>query len=327
MSLLQCFGPVPFRTHRAAVRQTDGVSGSTGSAYPAPDLLSAVSQAYELTAPLRAQRLSGGYANDVFLLDGARPVVLHVKHPPLDLESLSWEHHLQQLLVVQLPEVPAPLPARDGRTFLLHQQRPVWLTPYVPGVPAGLIDRRAVAAALGRVHSIQIDVPVRPGHQRLSDLPIPPIRQMPAAFDSWLPLIAEARSYALEVISHIAKTRSVAVGVTHNDIFPGNVLVEDGQVTALLDWEEADIDWLVWDLASSIGPFCSTSDGALDDSATKDFVNSYRAAGGPVPPEEDDLIVPLMRIKRILEVLRAPTDRHPRWDYQLANLHSYQLLD
>ncbi|HJV14885.1 MAG TPA: phosphotransferase, partial [Propionibacteriaceae bacterium] len=273
------------------------MSGSADSASVAPDLLSAVSQAYELTAPLRVQRLSGGYANDVFLLDGAQPVVLHIKHPPLDLESLSWEHQLQQLLGVQLPEVPAPLPARDGRTFLLHQQRPVWLTPYVSGVPAGLADRRAVAAGLGRLHSIRIDVPARPGHQRLSDLPIPPIRQMPAAFDSWLPLIAQARSDALEVISHIAKTRSVAVGVTHNDIFPGNVLVENAQLTALLDWEEADIDWLVWDLASSIGPFCSTSDGALDGSATQDFIDSYRAAGGRVPIEEDDLIIPLMRIK------------------------------
>jgi hypothetical protein len=45
-----------------------------------------------------------------------------------------------------------------------------------------------------------------------------------------------------------------------------------------------------------------------------------------VPPEEDDLIVPLLRVKRILEVLRAPTDRHPRWEYQLENLRAYQVL-
>jgi hypothetical protein len=56
------------------------------------------------------------------------------------------------------------------------------------------------------------------------------------------------------------------------------------------------------------------------------FVDSYRASGGSVSPEEDDLIVPLVRVKRILEVLRAPTDRHPRWDYQLANLRAYQRI-
>jgi Ser/Thr protein kinase RdoA (MazF antagonist) len=149
---------------------------------------------------------------------------------------------------------------------------------------------------------------------------------MPPAFDSWLPLIADARTETVELISRTAGTRSVTVGVTHNDIFPGNVLVHDGQVTALLDWEEADVDWLVWDLASSIVPFCSTAEGDLDRYAAQEFLDSYRAASGRVPPEEDDLILPLLRVKRILEVLRAPTDRHPRWDDQLANLQAYQVL-
>jgi Ser/Thr protein kinase RdoA (MazF antagonist) len=302
------------------------VSGSADADSPAPDLLSAVVQAYGLILPLRTRRLTGGYANDVFLLDGERPVVLHVKHPPVDLDSLVWEHHLLQLLGRRLPDVLAPVPTPDGGTFLLHQQRPVWLTPYVPGVPAGPADRRAVAAALGRLHSIRLDIPPRPGHLRLPDLPIPQLRQMPSAFDSWLRLITQARSEALELISVIAKTRSLTIGVTHNDIFPGNVLVEHGHVAALLDWEEADLDWLVWDLATSIGPFCSTSDGALDVSATEEFIDSYRGAGGRVPPDEDDVVIPLLRVKRILEVLRAPNDRHPRWDYQLANLRAYQLL-
>ena len=118
---------------------------------------------------------------------------------------------------------------------------------------------------------------------RLSDLAIPPIRQLPPEFDRWLPLIAHARCEIVELITQNARTRSLSVGVTHNDIFPGNVLVQDGQVTALLDWEEADIDWLVWDLASSIWPFCSTAGGELDRNAMEDFLDSYRAAGGRTP--------------------------------------------
>jgi len=45
-----------------------------------------------------------------------------------------------------------------------------------------------------------------------------------------------------------------------------------------------------------------------------------------MPGDDDDLILPLVRPKRILEVLRAPTDRQPRWDLQLANLEAYQAL-
>jgi len=302
------------------------VSGSADTADPAANLLSAVAQAYGVTAPFHAKRLSGGYANDVFLLDGDRPVVLHVKHPPVDLNSLTWEHQLTAIGSRVAGFHPRKTTTQDGRTFFLHQERPVWLTPYVPGVPATPSDRRAVAAALGSLHSIKIDITARPGHPRLSDLPIPQISQMPAAFDGWLPLIRRARDEALELITEIGRTRSVVAGVTHNDIFPGNVLVDDGHVTSLLDWEEADVDWQVWDLASSIGPFCSTTDGALDGKAAEEYIDSYRAAGGQIPPNEDDLIVPLVRVKRILEVLRAPTDRHPQWDYQLANLKAYQLL-
>jgi homoserine kinase type II len=223
----------------------------------------------------------GGYANDVFLIQGERPVVLHVKHPPLQLASLSWEHHLLELLSALLPEVPAPFADRGQANFLLHNKQPVWLTPFIPGHQADPgVDRRAVAAALGRLHAIQIDVPPRPARLRLSDLPIPPMRQMPPAFDSWLPLIAQARSEAIHLIKVIARTRSVTVGVTHNDIFPGNVLVHERRVTALLDWEEADLDWLVWDLASSIEPFCATPEGELDSRAMEAFVDRYRASGG-----------------------------------------------
>ena len=308
-------------------RDTGQVSPAADPAEPGADLLEAVAEAYGLQTPISAERLTGGFANDVFLLTDDPPVVLHIKHPPLDLQSLSWEHELLALLRAHLPEIPAPMRTLGGRTFLLHEERPVWLTPYVPGEPAEQADRRAVAAALGRLHAVQLEVEPRPGHPRLRDLPIPPLRPMPPAFDSWLPLIATARTETIELISRIATTRQATVGITHNDIFPGNVLVHDGHVTGLLDWEEADLDWLVWDLASSILPFCSTAGGDLDTSATQGFLDTYRAASGRVQPEEDDLIVPLLRVKRILEVLRAPTDRHPRWDYQLENLRAYQLLD
>jgi Ser/Thr protein kinase RdoA (MazF antagonist) len=309
-----------------APRDTDTVSLGPDTAGPAADLLQTVAQAYGLRTPILAERLTGGYANDVFLLKGDPSVVLHVKHPPLDLQSLSWEHRLLEQLQSHLPEIPAPMPSRDGRTFLIHKNRPVWLTPYVQGQRAGSADRRAVAAALGRLHAVQLDLEPRPGHARLSDLPFPPLREMPPAFDSWLPLIAHARTESIELISRLANAGGITVGVTHNDIFPGNVLIHDGKVSALLDWEEADRDWLVWDLASSLSWFCTTGDGAFSTIALRDFVDAYRAASGRVSPEEDHLIVPLLRVKRILEVLRAPTDRHPQWHYQLGNLHAYQAL-
>jgi hypothetical protein len=33
-----------------------------------------------------------------------------------------------------------------------------------------------------------------------------------------------------------------------------------------------------------------------------------------------------MRVKRIQELLRAPTDREPRWDHQRQNLRAVRIL-
>jgi Ser/Thr protein kinase RdoA (MazF antagonist) len=300
------------------------VTARSGTAGPSSDLLRAVQQRYGLDGLIGARRLTGGYANDVFLLEADPPIVLHVKPPPADAESLAWEHRLLRHLAELLQEVPAPLTARDGLTFFWHEGQPAWLTPYMAGSPAEPADRRAVAAALGRLHAVKIDIPVRPGHHRIRELPVPPVRAMPPDFEPWLPLVAHARTEMIRLISQIDRSRTVVTGVTHNDIFPGNVLVHDGRVTALLDWEEADIDWLVWDLACGIWPFCDAEDDVR--AAVSECLVAYRDAGGLVPPAEDDLIIPLIRAKRILEVLRAPTDRHPRWDLQLANLRAYQRL-
>lgn len=73
-----------------------------------------------------------------------------------------------------------------------------------------------------------------------------------------------------------------------------------------------------WDLAAGVWEF------ARDDPAP--FLATYREAGGTVPAEEDALLHPLIGVKRILEVLRAPTDRHVDWAYQLRNLEAAERL-
>jgi Ser/Thr protein kinase RdoA (MazF antagonist) len=286
-------------------------------------LLPEVRRRYGLCGRLTARRLTGGFANDVFRLDGRRaPTVLHIKHPPANADSIDWEHRLLAVVSVHLPVALPPVTALDGSTWFWHRGRPVWLVPWALGGPAGQADRRAVAASLGRLHACPVQLSARPGHDRLLKLPLPPLRELPAAFGPWLTLIARARAELAEFIGWLERERRPVTGLTHNDIFEGNVLVHQGRLSAVLDWEEADVDWLVWDLASSLWPFCADGD-RLDQDAVTEFLHSYRAAGGPVPPDEDDLIVPLIRTKRILEVLRAPTDRHPQWDLQLANLRAY----
>jgi hypothetical protein len=147
---------------------------------PPEELLAEVTERYGTSYSITARRLTGGYANDVFRLDGAGPpTVLHVKHPPADGDVAR-----------------------------------------APGGPAGPVDRNAVAKMLGRLHSWSGKVSSRPNHARLLHLPLPPVRQLPAALAPWQNAIVTARAELTTFVKWLERERRPVTGITHNDISP-----------------------------------------------------------------------------------------------------------
>jgi Ser/Thr protein kinase RdoA (MazF antagonist) len=279
------------------------------------ELAPIVEQRYGLGPITVRERLEGGYANDVFLVEAAGSAhVLRVKHPPVIPESLAWEHRL--VMCLDLETVPKPIAARDGSTFFVHDGRAVSVMPYAPGRPAERTDARAVAIALGRFHAAAalLHLPQRPAVPPLAGITWPPAR-LPAHLAGELPALEAAREWAIQW------TRSIDAPTTpiHGDFFPGNVLVDRGRVTALLDWEEARLDWPAIDLAAGVWHFARSDREAADR-----FVATYVEAGGA--ESDRAVLTPLIRAKRVLEVLRAPTDRYVDWDYQSDNLRAIELL-
>jgi homoserine kinase type II len=298
-----------------------------------PDgLLDELERRYALGSVDEVERLTGGYANDVFSLRAGRSsVVLRMKYPPIDPASIRWEHDVLRLLADRVAEVPAPVPARDGTTFFRHGRFAVWLLPHLPGGPARGDDREhanAAARLLARFHAagVDLDLAPRPNHPRLRDLPFPEAGGLPPNLGEWLPRLRQLRAEAIEVVTDLAKSgRVLTTGLVHGDVFPGNVLIDRDRATGLLDWEEVDVDWQAYDLAVAAWYFARTG-AELDETALLRFVAAYRDAGGPVPPGEDDLLVPFIRVKRVLEILRAPSDRHVDWEEQRVNLVAAERL-
>jgi Ser/Thr protein kinase RdoA (MazF antagonist) len=296
-------------------------------------LLRALEERYGLDGLAVGERLPGGYANDIFRLEGSSgPLVVRLQHQPLQPERLRWEHDVVRRLAEEMPEVPAPLAARDGTTFFVHDRFAVWLLPFVEGAPGRDGDRRErveAAALLGRLHRVgrELDVPRWRGQKRLADLAWP---ETAAGYAG--PLagreeeVAAARSWAVAFVAETDAARGPSCGLVHGDYFPGNVLFRDGRAVALLDWEELAVDWTAYDLASGLWEFRTDASGEVDPEAIGEFVAAYRDAGGTVPPDEDDLLVPLIRVKRIVEVLRMPTDRHVDLDYHARNLDAFWSL-
>ena len=218
--------------------------------------------------------------------------------------------------------------ARDGATWFPAGETVAWLMPLLPGAsadPARAEDRDAAAAARAAARRrAALDLPPHPRLQPLPRMRWPP-PAAPQPLAEWASEIAEMRERAMASVRRIAAERRPREGFIHGDFFPGNVLLAAGETTGIIDWEEAHTDWLSWDLAKALGTFCFAAD-ELDTAAAHRFLTTYREAGGTAPREEEDMLVPLMRIKRILEVLRAPTDREPRWQHQRHNLRALQHL-
>jgi Ser/Thr protein kinase RdoA (MazF antagonist) len=285
------------------------------------ELLPAVEERYGLGPVAVRGPLRGGYANDVLRLEAAgKPYVLRVKHPPIVAEGIAWEHDLVGRLAELIAIVPAPLPARDGSTFFLHDRFAVSLLPFVEGRTAEQDDDLAVARALGRLHgaAASLSRSQRPALAPLAQIEWP-VARLPSRLAAWVSKLEAARDWAIRWTSELA----AATAPIHGDFFPGNVLVADGRVTAVLDWEEARVDWPAIDLAAGVWHFPPRG-GELDRDLARRFVATYRDAGGL--PVDDTLLLPLIRVKRVLEVLRAPTDRHVDWEYQLDNLRAVDRL-
>lgn len=301
---------------------------ATGSRLTAPPagLLAAVEERYDGAPFALARRLEGGWANDVFLLEAAAgPAVLRVKYPPSDPASIAWEHALTARLARDLPEVVAPVAARDGSTFFFHGADAVWLVPYVDGESAGYEHAHAAAQLLGRLHALTARLSVTPqrGPAGLAQLRSLDPGRLPSHLRT---RVQPMHDEALELLQEL-ETRNLLHGVVHGDFFRGNLLVREEEIVALIDWEEAHVGSLVSELANGVWEF--TKSKATDDFDREEgarFIDAYREAGGPVPREEEELIVPLIRAKRVLELLRAPDDRHVDWDYQAHNLRSAENL-
>ena len=293
-------------------------------------LLDSLAAAYALGDIELVESLPVGYSSDVYLVRaGGRRLVLRLQKLRAGVESLAWEHALLAALAELLPAVSSPLRTSDGATFLVDDARALSLLPYVGGRPARVDhpgDRAEAARLLGRLHAASgaLALPTRPAHPRLRDLPFPEVGAYPPNIARTR--VSELRGQAVEAVRTLS-ARRLTTGLVHGDYFPANVLVRNHRAAGLLDWEEADVDWQAYELACAAWSFTvpETRD-ELDREAFADFVGRYRDAGGTVPSQEDDVLVQLVRVKRILEVLRAPSDRRVDSDYQLQNVRAAEKL-
>ena len=197
--------------------------------------------------PRAMTRLTGGVSADVYRLDLDGPdslprsVVLRIHRENHFGHDAALEFAILKALETSDLPVAAPIgvdPAGDMLGW------PCLLIDYVEGstaIPEEEAARRidGIANALARIHAVP-----------LSGLPPLPARvdPLPELYD-FLDDPSEAADWRAR-LSHLTNTRYTGPpALLHGDLWPENILWKDGEIAAILDWEDSAIGDPVSDVA------------------------------------------------------------------------------
>jgi len=242
--------------------------------------------------------LTGGYKNDVVRHGD---VVVRVERTTL--ASARWEHGLLRRLAADLSEVVAPLAGPERRP----DGRIASVFPYVEGraldrdAPA---ERSALAELLARLH--RAGLAWRGGPRR----EVPAFTERDPVTNAWwdwriVDKPSPVRAAYDELVGFLSDPPPLARGVVHGDVYRGNVLVREGRIAGLVDWEYARVDWPAWELANATWEVCKVGD-SLDAARAREFVAAYVDAGGPA---ETEPLEQLVRGRLVVDLLYSLTSK------------------
>lgn len=186
--------------------------------------------------------------------------------------------------------VPTPLPRRtpDGQTFLIHGPHLVSLFPWVSGRHARPPDVTcaqvyALGCALARMHAAGLSL--GPGFEREGIYTFAHISARASSIEERVrerpdpvlaPALAAIRSEIAFLEERAALRAAATTGIIHGDLFPDNVFFQDDTLVALIDFEQASVGSLVYDLAVCLNAWCFDRD--FDPALIRAMITGYESA-------------------------------------------------
>ena len=242
------------------------------------DIREAVAHAFEIDTTSPAERLYGGEESASYRVGDN---VIRIGPEWRDTGELEWCYAVASHAGLTIPEVPSPMLTGEHRRVVRAEGRPITVWPFVQGSWADRDDphhRAQAAQLLARLHRSLADAPVE-----ARPIDTSPVVETPdlddVELDQW---------WTGFVASH---TRHQAL---HGDYYRGNMLVDDGRVTGLVDWDNAHIGPAIQELAWAAWEWTDASE-QYDVERCAPFLAEYDAAGGPAPAPDPVTIAQVVR--------------------------------
>jgi Ser/Thr protein kinase RdoA (MazF antagonist) len=254
-----------------------------------------------------AEALPGGYSNESWHVAGPACAVVVRRYGRLHVSraALDFEHAVAAHLAANGAGVAAPLADAAGATVHLDAGAFVAVLPWIDGI-TGLRDPATAAQAaraLARFHLAGRDMHVATGMRSTRFLGILPwliacFQRFAAAGPTARALPWDDLIVALSAATARLATRAAQLppAMLHGDPNPGNVVVRDGAVRALIDFDFVHESERVYDLGALLDEFARDGDDAplaLDRIAP--LVAAYDADAPLTAGERDTLPEAMLR--------------------------------
>jgi Ser/Thr protein kinase RdoA (MazF antagonist) len=254
----------------------------------------------------RAVALTGGYSNESWQVSGPGDPVVVRRYGRLHVSStaVAFEHALAAHVAARISEVRAPLHDAQGATFRLVDGAYVAVFPWIDGTTGArdLATGCDAARVLARFHRAARDLHVSDGtrstrflglvpwlHETFKDFAAagsPIARALP-----WNDLIA---ALGASTVRLAPQARALPIVIVHGDPNPENMVVADGRVCGLIDFDFAHETERIYDVGALLDEFARLDDDApLAIERIAPLVDAY-AGELPLSPAERGVLADAM---------------------------------
>ena len=145
-------------------------------------------------------------------------------------------------------------------------------------------------------------------------------------------LISELEASANDVSPRLASMEEqvYSISAVHGDFYPGNLLFDAGdEIVAVLDWDDARVDWTGWDVGTALLEFCAGPAGIdLDATQCSSFIAEYRRAGGALTEDGRSQLPTLIRGRKLDDVMYTLDEMarsvHADWEWCRISLDAWR---
>ncbi|MGB1272530.1 MAG: homoserine kinase, partial [Endozoicomonas sp.] len=176
--------------------------------------------------------------------------------------------------------LPVPNPVRDIRGRALHtlKNKPALIVQCFRGKhpdPTALTKDHCtqVGTILARIHTVSEKSRLHQKNQR----GLPWLDEQQKRLQ---PLLSQEdakymKAQWLDISQSLRPFTRLPEGLIHGDLFHDNVLLDQGKISAVIDFYQACHDWLIYDLAVTVNDWCLTDSLQLDPGRFNALVNAY----------------------------------------------------